>query len=101
MRHPVPAGHDEADRKTVLRRQRLPVDGIDHQHVILRRIGDRKAPLVKLLDPTLHAAVQPGEHDFESALFQSGFLEHGRKPGSGPFRRAHRLSQPGLAEWSW
>ena len=36
-RHAVPAGHDQAQRKAVLRQQRRPVHGPDQQHVVAQR----------------------------------------------------------------
>ena len=58
VRHPVPAGHDQAQRIAVLRRQRLAVHRVGEQHLVAQRIVEREAALVDMLDAALDAAVE-------------------------------------------
>src|SRR5207302_4841307 len=91
----------QPDRKTMLGRQGLSVDRVNQQHVILHRIWQREASLVKLIDPALHAAVQPREDNFGAALLQARLLEDRREGRSGPLGGAHRFSEPRLAQRAW
>src|SRR5207248_9835756 len=96
--HAVPAGDDEAQWKAVLRRQGPAVDRVGEQDLAARRLSDRKAALVVLVDPALHAAVHAGEHDVDRAGLHAGLLEDRPERGPRPLRVAHGFGEPRLAQ---
>ncbi len=59
----------------MLRRERHPVHLVGEHAAGVERLGERQAPLVPLLDPALHAAVEPGEDDVDRAGRRARLLE--------------------------
>ena len=88
VRHPVPAGDDQPERKAVLRRKRLPVDLVGEEDLVALRLGDREAPLVGVLDVALDAAVEPAEDDLLRLRGEAGLLEERRERRARPLGRA-------------
>src|SRR5205807_9811415 len=66
--HAIPAGNDQPQRKAVLRRQRMTVDGVGEEDVLIERVGDTQVALVVLLDAALDAVVETGEDDLLRSL---------------------------------
>jgi hypothetical protein len=92
VRHPVPAGDDEAEREAVLWRQRLTVDLVREQHLVAERLGDGEAPLVRVLDLSLDAAVEAGEDDLRRVGREPRVLKDRPERCAGPLGRADRLA---------
>src|ERR1051325_6687462 len=95
--HPVPAGDDEAQRETVLRRERLAVHLVGEQQVVAERFPEREAALVALLDVAVDAPVEAGEEHLDGPLPNARLFEQRPQRGAGPARGADGLEQPGLA----
>ena len=82
----------------MLRRERLAVDLVGEEHLGTARLVERKAPLVRVLDLALDAAVEAGEEHLDGAVLDPGFLEQRRERRARPLRVADRLVDPRLAE---
>jgi len=96
--HAVPAGHQQAQRGTVLRRERLAVHGVHEQHVVAERLVERQAALVVLLDPALDAVVSTSERHLDSVVMDACLTQQRRQRRARPVSRADRLVEPGLAD---
>ena len=96
--HAVPAGHDQPQRVAVLGRQGPAVDPPGEQDLGAHRLVQGQAALVVLLQPALDAPVGATEQHLDGVRADPGLLEQGRQGRPGPFRRPHRLLQPGLAD---
>src|SRR5437870_3761351 len=73
--HAVPPRHHEPQWKAVLRRERLAVDRIGEEDLVAHGLRQAEAPLVVLLDATLHTAIQAGEDGLDGAVERPGFFE--------------------------
>ena len=72
VRHAVPAGDDEAQRKPVLGGQRPAVHLVGQEGLVTTRLGEGQAALVMLLDAPLHATIEAGEDDLDGAGERTG-----------------------------
>src|SRR6185312_17497284 len=93
-----PAGDDQAERKAVLGRKRLPIDLVGEKDLVALRLGDRKAPLVGVLEVALDAAVEAAEDDLLRLGGEAGLLEERRERRAGPLGGADGALEPGLAQ---
>ena len=98
VRHPVPARNEQAQRETVLRRQRRAVHLVGQEHVVPQRLVQREAALEPLLLPALDAAVEPGEEHLDRSLAHPRLFEQRSQRGAGPAGGADRLQEPRLAD---
>ncbi len=96
--HAVPAGHHQADRVAVLRRQRCAVHGIGQQHVGTEGLGHRQAALVVLLDTALDAVVGAGEDHLDGGRVGTRDGEDFAERDASPFGGTHGFDQPRLAD---
>ena len=94
--HPVPAGHHQPQREAVLGRQRSAVHLVREQRVA--GLADRERALVGLRYPALDAAVEGAEEKLDPRVLRARLLEQRSEWRACPFRRAHRLGEPRLAE---
>ena len=75
MGHPIPAGHDEPDRETMLRRQWLPVHCVREQDFVATAFRERQASLVLLLDIALDASIESCEHHIAGVVQGLGLVQ--------------------------
>src|SRR3979411_1773057 len=101
MRHAVPAGDDKAQRKPMLRSQRLAVHLVSDEDFIATRIGHGQAALVVLLDATLHSSIEAGEDNLDGVGERARGLKQRSERRPGPLRVADSLQDPGLADRTW
>jgi hypothetical protein len=96
--HAVPARHHDPQREAVLRRERAAVDLVSEQHLVAKRVGERQASFVQMLDVVLDAAIEPGEDDLDTPVEHSGLLEDRGERRARPFSGADGLREPRLAD---
>ncbi len=82
----------------MLRRERRPVQLIGENAPRARRLVEREAPLVALLDLALHAPIEPGEDDIDRRASRNRLREQRRELDSPPQPRPDRPGQPRLAD---
>jgi hypothetical protein len=78
LRHPVPAGDDQAEREAVLGEERAAVHPVGEEDVVAQRLPDRQAALVLLALPAFDAPVEPGEDDLDGVGGRTGLGEDRR-----------------------
>ena len=96
--HPVPAGHDQAQREAVLGRQRLAVHRVGDQHLVAKRLGQRQAALVLLHLAALEAPIETPEEHLHRLPLEPRLVEQAAQRDAGPLGVPDRLQQPRLAE---